>query len=202
MTIRDICIKMGELNASDLFLCIGRIPAMRQHGRVLPVPDTQELSHQDFVDFIQGHLPAGTLQRLEAEKDLDLSASLELNQATQARFRCNLSFQRGLLSMAIRRIPSGKLSPASLNIPQSVINLADAPRGLILVTGSTGSGKTTTLACLLNHINETSHRHIVTIEDPIEYLHSDDQSVISQREIGNDTKDFASALRHVVRQNP
>ncbi len=202
MTIRDICIKMDEQNASDLFLSVGRVPAMRQNGNVLPMPNTGELSHQDFVDFIHENLPAGTLERLEAEKDLDLSASLGSVSTVQSRFRCNLSFQRGLISMAIRRIPSGRISPASLHIPASVIALADAPRGLILVTGSTGSGKTTTLACLLNHINETSRRHIVTIEDPIEYLHSDDKSVISQREIGNDTKDFASALRHVVRQNP
>lgn len=196
--ITQLCLNMDALGASDLFLYEGRLPAMRKSGQIVPVPDAQRLTRDDFLSFISAHLPAGTLERLQSEKDLDMGAALE----RAARFRINLSWQMGQLALAIRRIPSGALNPKALGIPEMVPALAANPRGLVLITGATGSGKTTTLACLLNYINEHQRRHAVTIEDPIEYTHTDKLALISQREIGSDTKDFASALKHVVRQNP
>ncbi len=193
---------MDALHASDTFLSEGRVPAMRCHGSITQFTDIPELTRKDFTDFIAETMPKGTLDRLEAEKDLDIGIHLDNDTVPGGRFRVNLSFQRGLMSMAIRRIPSGDLNPDVLRIPQSAIKMADNMNGLILVTGATGCGKSTTLACLLNHINKTANKHIVTIEDPIEFTHSDNMSVVSQREIGSDTSTFASALKHVVRQNP
>ena len=131
-------------------------------------------------------------------KDIDLGVSLP----PLGRFRFNLSYQRGNVSMAIRRIPSGAVDAKKLLIPDVVFEMAEEQRGLILITGATGSGKSTTLAAMLHHINTHFHKHVVTIEDPIEFVHEDIQAVIDQREIGTDTNDFQTALRHVVRQNP
>ena len=196
--IASLCLKMTELGASDLFLSAGRPPAMRRAGQVIPVPDARILTEEDCQDFFQRHLPPATQEKLRQQLDLDLGVNL----GDGTRFRLNLSFQRGNTSLAIRKVPSGRLRFQELHLPDCLGQLAETNHGLILVTGPTGCGKSTTLAALLNHINATLPRHIVTIEDPIEFVHDDDKSVVSQREIGSDTHDFASALRHVVRQNP
>ncbi|MDD4097390.1 MAG: PilT/PilU family type 4a pilus ATPase, partial [Lentisphaeria bacterium] len=198
MDIAAICLQMADWQASDLFMSVGRAPSLRRSGELAPVPGGTVLTEGEVEDFFARHLPPSTLERLGRERDLDLGVSL----GDGGRFRLNLSYQRGRLSLAIRRIPSGALDFRELMIPETVIRLAEAPRGMILVTGATGTGKTTTLACLLHYINSTMRKHVVTIEDPIEFTHDDLQAVISQREIGGDTRDFASALRHVVRQNP
>ena len=198
MTIRELCVEMSRSGASDLFLSEGVRPAVRLHGAVTTMESEPPMPRQAMEDFIGEVLPAGILERLEREKDLDLSADL----GEYGRFRINMSHQRGLLAFSIRRIPSGELDTKALRIPEIVLQLAERRLGLLLVTGATGSGKSTTLACMLNHINSCQEKHIVTIEDPIEFTHPNKKSIISQREIGNDTRDFASALRHVVRQNP
>lgn len=202
MKISQLCIEMDLHEASDLFLCDGSVPAIRCHGEVVQLPNTQPLSASDFDEFISTCMPAGTYEKLKQELDMDLGISLPGDPIQGGRFRINMSFQRGLISMAIRRIPSGRLNNDELHIPQTVLKLAEERNGLILVTGATGSGKSTTMACMLNHINETATKHIVTLEDPIEFTHQDAKSVISQREIGSDTSNFANALKHVVRQNP
>ncbi|MBQ6471397.1 MAG: PilT/PilU family type 4a pilus ATPase [Victivallales bacterium] len=198
MNIAELCLQMDASGASDIFLSVGRAPSARRNGQVEPLTEAGLVTQKDFQEFCREYLPAEIWERLERERDVDLGASL----GKAGRFRINLSWQRGRASMAIRRIPSGNLDPQVLRIPKTVMEMAVHPRGLVLVTGATGSGKSTTLACMLNHINGSLRRHIVTVEDPVEYSHEDRLSVIDQREIGSDTKDFASALRHVVRQNP
>ncbi|MGI6356921.1 MAG: PilT/PilU family type 4a pilus ATPase [Lentisphaerae bacterium] len=198
MDIAALCLQMAEWQASDLFLSVGRIPSMRRAGEIAPTPGGTVLTDSDVEAFLSDHLPSGTAERLAQKLDLDLGVAL----GDGGRFRINLSYQRGRRSLAIRRIPSGALDYRKLLIPETVIRLADSLRGMIVVTGATGTGKTTTLACMLHYINTTMRKHVVTIEDPIEFTHEDQMAVISQREIGGDTRDFASALRHVVRQNP
>lgn len=198
MRISELCLQMEKLEASDLFLSVGRRPSMRKAGVISVIPGEEVLQLQTVQDFFRDCLPAGTWERLERERDVDLGVSL----GDAGRFRLNLSWQRGQIALAIRRVPSGRLEFSELGIPDIVARLAEQPRGLLLVTGATGSGKTTTLAAIVNHINQTMPRHIVTIEDPIEFMHEDNKALVSQREIGGDTKDFATALKHVVRQNP
>ncbi|MCK5802735.1 MAG: PilT/PilU family type 4a pilus ATPase [Lentisphaeria bacterium] len=195
--IASLCEQMDVYGASDLFISVGKAPTLRISGTV-------EEAHGEMVEtadverFFDEHLPPGMWERLERERDLDLGVSLSKTQ----RFRMNLYFQRGRLSMAIRRVPSGALDFEELLIPDIVRELAETPRGLVLITGSTGSGKSTTMAAMVHHINANFQKHIITIEDPIEFSHADLKSLVSQREVGNDTADFNSALKHVVRQNP
>lgn len=198
MQISDLCLRMEKLEASDLFLSVGRCPAMRKAGLISPIPNEEILQQQTVQKFFQDCLPSGSWERLERERDVDIGVSL----GNAGRFRLNLSYQRGQVGLAIRRVPSGRLDFAELGIPDVVARQAEQPRGLLLISGATGSGKTTTLAAIVNHINQTMARHIVTIEDPIEFMHEDNKALISQREIGGDTRDFATALKYVVRQNP
>jgi len=188
---------MEAKKASDLFISVGKKPCMRVM-RKLEIVDAEVIVRGDFETFLKEHLPPGTTERLAEKRDLDIGLSLP----DKGRFRLNLSFERGNMSTAIRRVPSGALAFKDLLIPDVVRTLAESPRGLILITGATGSGKSTTMAAILHYINSKFDRHIVTIEDPIEFIHADRESVISQREIGSDTLSFATALRHVVRQNP
>ncbi|MBO4513850.1 MAG: PilT/PilU family type 4a pilus ATPase [Victivallales bacterium] len=198
MTILELCKGMEGLGASDLFFSEGKQPAMRVSGTVKLVPDAPVLAKEDLLDFIDRQFPQGTLDALVKEKDLDLGADIGIGN----RIRVNLSYRRGFMAMDVRRVSSGELQPSLLGIPETILQFADNPRGLILITGATSSGKSTTLACMLDYINSNMRKHIVTIEDPIEFVHDDKLSVISQREVQSDTKDFATALKHVVRQNP
>jgi pilus retraction protein PilT len=197
MDITRLCRQMDDLRASDLFISTGKPVAARVLGTIREVeggPVTQE----DMAAFLQAHLPETARQRFEQERDLDIGVSM----GERERYRFNLYFQRGHACMAIRRVPMGELRFGELHVPDVVRLLAEQPRGLVLITGATGSGKSTTMAAMLNHINDSFQRHIVTIEDPIEFIHLDKRSVVSQREVGGDTRDFNAALRHVVRQNP
>ena len=189
---------MALNEASDLFLSVGRKPYARIGGELKEDALTPAITLAQVQEFIESAFPLGTWNQLQENKDLDMG----MNLPGEGRFRVNLSFQRSEVSLAIRRVPSGAIDSKKLLIPDEVIAMADEARGLILVTGATGSGKSTTLAALLHHINLTAHKHIVTIEDPIEFYHEDIESLISQREIGGDTHDFHSALKSVVRQNP
>lgn len=196
MQIVELLRAMEERNASDLFVSVDKRPHYRiMRSLVEADPDT--VTDEQFREFLGSHLPAETVARLEKNRDMDIGVSLE-----DSRFRFNIYYQKGELAMVVRRVPSGALSFSELALPTVLTSLAEAPRGLVLVTGSTGSGKSTTMAAMLHHINSSSARHIVTVEDPIEFVHQDLQSVVNQREIGTDTADFFTSLRHIVRQSP
>jgi len=197
MDIARLCREMESLGASDLFVTVGKPVTARIMGAVRLL-EGEAVASEDIARFLDETLPPGARERYERDRDLDLGVAL----ADAGRYRLNLYYQRGLPAMAVRRVPTGDLGFEELRLPAVVRSLAERPRGLVLITGATGSGKSTTMAAMLNHINSTFDRHIVTIEDPIEFTHRDKRSVVSQREIGGDTRDFEVALRHVVRQNP
>ena len=196
--LREFCLQMEAWGASDLFLSVERPPSRRCRGRVETIPGEGPLTWEEVREFVQGWLPPGTWERLQEERDLDLGSQL----GSPRRYRLNLSFRMGVPALVVRQVPSGALSFENLHIPDVVRQLAESPRGLLLVTGATGSGKSTTMAAMLNWINGHFSKHIVTLEDPIEFVHQDAMSVVTQREIGGDSRDFQQALRHVVRQNP
>ena len=188
---------MEALGASDLFVSAGTLPALRINGEVrrLDLPETPTDELDRFLDLV---LTPAMRSRFEDEGDLDLGWSL----ASERRFRINLSRQRGHVGLVARALPSGELDFAELLLPAGVADLADLNRGLVLVTGATGSGKSTTLAAMIHRINQTRRVHIVTVEDPIEFVHQDRRARITQREVGSDTASFATALKHVVRESP
>jgi twitching motility protein PilT len=196
-TIDDLLREMVSAGASDLFLSEGRPPAWRVDGVVtvtLNAPTTRE----DLVDFM------GSALRPIQREAFDRTGDLDVGRAVPGlgRFRVHFLLQRGVLGAVVRSVPSGQLAFESLNLPNALAALASQSRGLVLVTGSTGSGKSTTLAAMVHFINSTMSKHIVTLEDPIEFVHDDLLSLITQREIGSDTKDFDSGLRHVLRESP
>lgn len=189
--------QMAHLSASDLFITEDRVPYFRVHGNVASAGGSA-VSRTVLQAFMQSTLRPSQLLQLEQDGDLDIGYA----DAKLGRFRLNFHHKRGGLGLVVRRVPSGHVSLESLGLPASVKELTALNRGLILVTGSTGSGKSTTLAAFIHHINNTLPRHIVTIEDPIEFAHEDIRSLITQREIGSDTRTFESALRHVLRESP
>ncbi|MDT8391226.1 MAG: PilT/PilU family type 4a pilus ATPase [Lentisphaeria bacterium] len=197
MDIKELFHLMVKRGASDLFLTAGKPPTLRLPG-ALERLEGPAVTGEAITSFIAESLPSGIVARLEKERDLDIGLSLSDTE----RYRLHLGYEKGRVSMTVRHVPSGALDMAELHLPEAVRDLAECPRGLVLVTGATGSGKSTTMAAMLNHINQTVSRHVVTIEDPIEFIHTDKLSCVSQREIGTDTLNFKTALRHVVRQDP
>ena len=188
---------LHELGASDLFLTEGQRPSVRLHGRVVPLQEPPtEVSELD--DLVRAVLVGPRYARFVMEGDADAGLSTEDGR----RYRLNLSRQRDRRMVVARAVPSGALELSALGLPPAIARLADRPRGLVLVTGATGSGKSTTLAAMVHHINGSRDGHIVTVEDPIEFVHSDLRCRVTQREVGQDTGSFTAALRHVVRQSP
>src|SRR4051795_1497315 len=184
---------------SDLHLKIPSPPLVRLHGKLEPIPGLEPLSPGDTIGAVQEMLhDPNKLAEFEAENEVDFSYSME----GLARFRVNAFYQRGTVSVVMRAIPVNIKSVEELNLPSVISRLAEEERGIILLTGTTGSGKSTTLAAMIDHMNRTMHKHIVTIEDPIEFLHPDRQSIVNQREVGMDTASFKRALRRVLRQDP
>ena len=184
---------------SDLHLKIPSPPLVRLHGKLEPIPGTEPLAPEDTIGAVQEMLhDPNKLAEFEAENEVDFSYSME----GLARFRVNAFYQRGTVSVVMRAIPVNIKSVEELNLPSVISRLAEEERGIILLTGTTGSGKSTTLAAMIDHMNRTMHKHIVTIEDPIEFLHRDRNSIINQREVGQDTASFKRALRRVLRQDP
>src|SRR5919107_1834102 len=184
---------------SDLHLKIPSPPLVRLHGKLEPIPGTEPLSPGDTIAAVQEMLQdPNKLAEFEAENEVDFSYSME----GLARFRVNAFYQRGTVSVVMRAIPVNIKSVDELNLPSVISRLAEEERGIILLTGTTGSGKSTTLAAMIDHMNRTMHKHIVTIEDPIEFLHPDRNSIVNQREVGQDTASFKRALRRVLRQDP
>jgi pilus retraction protein PilT len=191
--------EMIPRGASDLFLSVGKPPAMRINGDLKTLGETI-LTPEDFDSFLKSAVSARSQSEFAQNGDLDVGYSSPT--APDVRFRLNFYRQGGQMGMVARALPSGALDLLALGLPEITIELAKLPRGLVLVTGATGSGKSTTMAALINAINQTRAAHIVTVEDPIEFIHKDVKSRISQREVGTDTSTFASALRHVVRESP
>ena len=189
-----------ERGGSDLHLKVPSRPIVRINGALAQIPGHEILRPEDTARFAAELLRGNEAKRIEFEEcgETDLSHTRE----GLGRFRVNIFRQRGSISIVMRVVPFKVLSVEDLELPAVVGRLADEERGVILVTGTTGSGKSTTLAAMIDRINRTSHKHVVTIEDPIEMLHIDRGSLINQREVGMDTESFQSALRRVLRQDP
>jgi pilus retraction protein PilT len=196
-TIVDLLAAMGRLKASDIFLSEGKVPMARVHGTLHPLTQP-ETTVEDIDSLLEVALNDAGRARFAAEGDLDTGLSLDDGR----RYRINLYREQGRRSVVARAVPSGDLDLDELGLPGGVADLADMRRGLVLVTGATGAGKSTTLAAMVSRINHNRRGHVVTIEDPIEYVHADDRCRISQREVGADTSSFAAALKEVVRQSP
>ena len=200
MDLNALLRRAVELGASDIHFKLDQPPMLRRDGAIAPLEECPPLNEQNLLAALE------TFTRLAPERLRIFHESGELDIAYTAeglpRFRVNAFRQRGAISFALRVIPRDVPSFDELNLPPGVKRLAEEHRGLVLVTGATGSGKTTTLASMIDHINRTRHQHIVTIEDPIEILHSDRSCIINQREVGLDTENFAQALRRVLRQDP
>lgn len=190
----ETCVKR---NASDLHLHVGRPPTLRIHGRLRALK-TQVLEPADTVALMKSVAPERCQQELQEEGGTDFGFAF----GDKGRFRVSIYRQRGNISLVLRLIPARLLSFEEIGLPTIVKDLLRRPRGLFLVTGPTGSGKTTTLATMINFINEQIDRHIVTVEDPIEYYHTHKKSIVSQRELGVDVPSFAEALRRVLRMDP
>ena len=184
--------------ASDLHLTAGSPPLIRLHGQLIRLEDYPKLEPQALRGMVYAILPQRQRERLEQELELDMSYSLP----GAARFRVNVYFQRDSIGAAFRLIPFEIKPIADLGLPPQVAELARYPRGFVVVTGPTGSGKSTTLASMVDVVNTERACHIMTVEDPIEFLHKHKMAMVNQREVGSDTKGFAPALKHVLRQDP
>jgi len=187
-----------KVEASDIHLKVGVPPMLRTHGKLEPLAGAQTLTSESMSGFLEVLLDDYHRAQLTERLQADLSYAL----AGSGRFRVNIFRQRGEISIALRLIPPQVKSITDLHLPQIVEQIALEHRGLILVTGTTGSGKSTTLAAMINHINQRNDRHIITIEDPIEYTHTDNKCIINQREIGYDARSFPESLRGALRQDP
>jgi len=198
MHVNDLLKIAVQGGASDLHIKVGTYPMMRVRGTLIPATEERRLEHEDVVAMAAAVLPAGHRDKFRDNHEVDLAYSV----AGLGRFRCNAFQQRGTIGMIFRVIPMRVATIEDLLLPKVLKKIATEERGLVLVTGTTGSGKSTTLAALIDEINSTRTAHIMTIEDPIEYLHRDNRSVINQREIGVDTRSFGDALRSALRQDP
>jgi twitching motility protein PilT len=199
MDLTQILHAAVQQEASDIVLKDKRPPMFRVKGDLIPCPEAPALTAEWLQKMAAGILRDDTHRlRFATERHADLAC----DEPGLGRFRVHVFRQQGTVGIVFRVIPPRVRSATELNLPPVIDQLADERRGLILVTGTTGSGKTTTLAAMVEHINQTSARHIITVEDPIEYIHHERSAVISQREIGNDVNDFPSALHAALRQNP
>lgn len=196
-TIDDLFRLMVEQKASDLHLTSGAPPFLRLHGNMSPL-NYRQLSNQDVQALIFEILTEKQKKAFVEKWELDFAYVVE----GLGRFRCNVFMQRKGLGGVFRTIPEKIKTAQELNLPNSIIDLTDTDRGLILVTGPTGSGKSTTLAAMIQHINSTREAHILTVEDPIEFVHPNLKSLVNQREVGSHTKTFANALKAALREDP
>ena len=198
MQINDLLRIAVEHGASDLHLKVGTYPTMRIGGVLSPVNVERRLDHQDVVAISAAIMSASQAEKFAASQEVDLAYSV----AGLGRFRCNIFQQRGTIGLVLRIIPMRIQSIDELDLPPVLKQTAEEERGLVLVTGTTGSGKSTTLAAMIDHINNTRSVHVMTVEDPIEFLHRDNRSMVNQREVSVDTRSFAHALRSALRQDP
>src|SRR5512142_2185005 len=196
--LADALLYVVEREGSDLHLKVPSPPVARVHGKLSPIPGYEPIQPEDTERVLHHMLNEKQIAEFEDEDEIDFAYAI----SGLARFRVNAFRQRGAISIALRVIPFNVKTATQLGLPPAITALADEERGLILLTGTTGSGKSTTLAAMIDHINDTKAKHIVTIEDPIEYLHGDKRSIINQREVGMDTASFKRAMRRVLRQDP
>lgn len=195
--VEDLLSTVVKENASDLHISVGRHPTLRVDGALLPLLKEEIITPESARDFALGLLEASGQERFLREKELDFS----YNFREQARFRVNVFHQRGFIGAALRLIPAKIKTFADLNLPPILEEFARRQQGFFLVVGPTGHGKSTTLAAMVDYINHARADHIITIEDPIEYLFASDRSIIDQREVGVDTTDFGRALRSMFRED-
>jgi twitching motility protein PilT len=194
----EVLMRMAQERASDVHLSPGFPPAIRIRGRIVPLEEYGRLQSQDTRDTIYSLLNDDQRKRFESHKQLDLAYAVP----GVSRFRVNCFFQRGSISAAFRRIPHEIPKLEDLGLPKALEEFTRKPRGFVLVTGPTGSGKSTTLAAMIDIINREREEHILTIEDPIEFLHGHQRCLVNQREIGNDADDFSLALKSALREDP
>ena len=187
-----------EKKATDLHLCVGAKPLMRINSKLESVPDTDKLMPDDMTTIINLMLNQDQKDRLDRFKTVDMSYS----KRDVGRFRCNIYMQRGTYALALRSLPLEIPDLLELGLPDVTENFLEKTKGLVLITGATGSGKSTTLASMIKMINERFNYHITTIEDPVEYLHRHNKSMVTQKEIGSDALSFADALRAALREDP
>jgi len=197
-TMHDLLTIMIERGASDLHVTTGTYPQIRLNGKLVPLSQFEQLTPQDTQRLAYSVLNEGQKQKYEEDNELDLSFGIQ----GLARFRCNVYRQRGAVAAAIRVIPFKIRNFSELLLPPIVEQLADRPKGLVLVTGPTGSGKSTTLAAMIDKINSERADHIMTIEDPIEFVHQHKKCLVNQREVFSDTHSFKNALKSILRQDP
>ena len=192
-----LLLRMQEVNASDLHLVVGQPPKYRIDGEVRNIEDQDVLTCERMAEYLFELCSDSQRARYEENLDFDFAYGI----GDKARFRCNYFFQRTGYAAVMRLIPTRILTVEELGLPPGLLRFTDLRSGLVLVTGPTGSGKSTTLAALIDHINQQHRRHIVTIEDPVEFVHRNRQSIITHREVGEHTQSFANALRSVTRQD-
>ncbi len=198
MNIDDLLKIAVERGASDLHLKVGNHPVLRIDGQLHPMVELKRLMQENTIAMAFAMMSDLQKDKFKAEHELDMAYSV----AGLGRFRCNVFRQRGAVGIVLRVIPTQVKTIADLNLPLVLERIAQERRGMVLVTGTTGSGKSTTLAAMIDNINTHRIEHIITIEDPIEYLHRDKKSIVNQREVGQDTLEFANALRSSLREDP
>ncbi|MEW6002093.1 MAG: PilT/PilU family type 4a pilus ATPase [Nitrospirota bacterium] len=198
MDINELLKQAHSLDASDLHIKVGSHPILRIYGELTPITSESRVGQEDALKTAFSVMNPVQREIFKKKNDIDLAYSVP----GLGRFRCNIYLQRGTIGLVFRVIPT-KVPPfEDLHLPEVIKKICMEERGLILVTGTTGSGKTTTLAAMIDHINTYRTEHIMTIEDPIEYLHRDKRSIVNQREVGADTESFSKALRQALRQDP
>jgi twitching motility protein PilT len=198
MDINELLKKAHSVSASDLHIKVGSPPILRIYGELTPLTSEKRLSQEDAMKIAFSVMTPGQGEIFKKKNDIDLAYSIP----GLGRFRCNIFIQRGTIGIVFRVIPMRIPTIEELLLPEVIKKISMERRGLILVTGTTGSGKSTTLAAMIDLINTMRTEHIMTIEDPIEYLHRDKKSIVNQREIGSDTESFSKALRQALRQDP
>jgi twitching motility protein PilT len=198
VNLRALLEEMIEKDASDLHLVAGERPKLRVDGDIVSASSEDVMTPKDTLSLAYSVLTENQKKRFETENELDFSFGIQ----NLARFRGNVFKQRGCVSVVIRQIPFSVKTFQELGLPNVVAQLADRPRGLVLVTGPTGSGKSTTLAAMIDKINKELKGHIITVEDPIEFIHRHQACIVNQREVGTDTNSFQAALKYALRQDP
>lgn len=196
--VDDLLRYAVRMGSSDLHLTANMPPTIRLHGALRPMDEVGRIDNETLRDLIYGILTQAQREQFEAEHELDTSHEI----ANVGRFRVNVCLQRGTVAVALRPIPNQVPELHTLGLPDSVAAFTALRRGLVLVTGPTGSGKSTSLAAMIDVINRTRPQHVVTVEDPIEFIHDHKRSIVTQREVGQDTSSFAEALRRALRQDP